>query len=144
MNQLSPAAAQQQIVATVRRLAQPAVTHPIVVSGDEALCAALQADGLCAVTVAACPVGRGQHTLGIVAGARSRAALAAAIAGMAPYLAEAATMVVLIADSCGGLGPQAGSLLAPFGFRIEAGVRCQRGLLLSAHRDAAAAMAVAA
>lgn len=143
MNELSPAQAQRQIVETVIRLTQPGVTCRFIVSGDAALCGALQADGLRATGLETHPIGRGQYAVGIVAGARSRAALAAAIARVVPYLAGAATMMVLVEDGC-GLGPQAGTLLAPFGFRIEAGVHCKRGLLLSAHRGAAEAMAVAA
>lgn len=145
MNELSPTAAQRQIVETVVRLAQPGFTGRFVVCGDDALCAALQAEGLWASSFESCATESGPCLVGIVAGARSRTELAAAIAHIAPHLVgAAATLMVLIESGCRGLGPQAGPLLAPLGFRIDAGVHCQRGLLLSAHRSAEAAMAAAA
>lgn len=143
MNELSPLAAERQIIETLVRLTAPPARRHVVVCGDDGLCAALVAGGVHASLVTD-DGGRGGHAVGIVGGARSRDALAGSIARIMPCLAEAATVAVVIAGDCGGLGPQAGALLAPFGFRIDAGVRCARALVLSAHRGAAAAMAIAA
>lgn len=58
-----------------------------------------------------------------------------ALAQVAPSLGTTATIAVLIKASEGGIALNIRKKLEQLGFRIEAGVRCHQGLLLSARRQ---------
>jgi hypothetical protein len=57
------------------------------------------------------------------------------LAQVAPSLATTATIAILIKASDGGFALNVRRKLEGLGFRIEAGVRCRQGLVLSAHRQ---------
>ena len=57
-----------------------------------------------------------------------------ALSQIAPSLATTATIAVLIAPSEAGFALKVRKKLEQFGFRIEAGVRCRQGFVLSAYR----------
>ncbi len=144
---LSPTQARQQIIDTVIDLTQLSVAHRAIVVGGNApeLCVALQRRGfLRVVTPATCPVARGQHPIGIVAGRHSLRALETLIADISHYLDTTSAVAVLIDTTERGCGQKVRSRLEQLGFRIDAGVRCQQGLVLSARRQDTAHMVVAA
>jgi hypothetical protein len=144
--QLSPALAQQQLVETLIAVTRLSSLHRAIVGGDGLeLCTALHDRGfLRATTTATCPVARGQHSVGIIARHHSRQALEAAIADISHYLSTTAAIAVLIDCSETGCSLRVRSMLEQLGFRIEAGVRCQQGFVLSARRQNASHMARAA
>ncbi len=147
MLQLTPAQARQQIIDTVIDLTQLSVAHRAIAIGGSApeLCVALQRRGFFrVVTSATCPVARGQHSIGIIAGHHSLQALEALIADISHYLDTTAAIAVLIDTTEHGCGLKVRARLEQLGFRIDAGVRCQRGFVLSARRQDAVHMVVAA
>ncbi|WP_315834752.1 hypothetical protein [Bradyrhizobium prioriisuperbiae] len=147
MLQLTPAQAQQQLIDTVIGLTQLSISHRAITIGSGApeLCVALQRRGFFrVVTSGTCPVARAQHAIGIIAGHHSHQALETLIEDISHYLDTAATIAVLIDTTENGCGLKVRSRLEQFGFRIDAGVRGQHGLLLSARRQDAALVAVAA
>jgi hypothetical protein len=77
---------------------------------------------------------RRQHAIGLLAGHDS-ASVEKALTEISPFLCTNATLAVLI-DSCehgSSLGVR--TKLQQMGFQIEAGVRCHKGLVLSAFRQ---------
>jgi hypothetical protein len=76
----------------------------------------------------------GQHTIGLITGQNSLQAIEAALAQVAPFLSASADIAVLIDSRESGVCLKIRTRLEQMGFRIEAGVRCQQGLVLSAHR----------
>ena len=144
---LSPNLARQQLLDTVIELTHLSrAQRAIVVGGDSlALCVDLQYRGfLRVVTPGTCPVARGQHTIGIIAGPHSMQELVPAIASLVRYLDTTAVVAVLIDSLECGVSLKVRALLEQLGFRIEAGVRCQQGFVLSARRQNAESMAKAA
>jgi hypothetical protein len=86
-------------------------------------------------TPATCNIPRKQHSVGLVAGPDSPATIEATLTQISPFLAACAAVAILIDSSESGLGLQIRTKLAQMGFQIEAGVRCQQGLVLSAYRQ---------
>ena len=86
---------------------------------------------------------RRQHAIGLLAD-RNSAALESALAEMSSFLCTSATIALLIDadDNSSSLGIRA--KLVQMGFRIEAGVRCHQGLVLSACRQGFGQMVKAA
>lgn len=73
--------------------------------------------------------------VGLITVRDSLAEFETALAQVAPSLGTTATIAVLIKASEGGLALNIRRKLEQLGFRIEAGVRCQQGLVLSARRQ---------
>ena len=67
-----------------------------------------------------------------------------ALAQVTPSLGATAAIAVLIKSSEGGIALKISKKLEQLGFRIEAGVRCHQGLVLSARRQSFAQMERAA
>jgi hypothetical protein len=86
-------------------------------------------------TTATCRIPRGQHAVGLITGENSQAAVEAALAEISPFLCTSAAIAVLIETRESGVCLKIRSRLEQMGFRIEAGVRCQQGLVLSAYRQ---------
>ena len=85
-------------------------------------------------TTATCRVPRGQHVVGLITGQNSLGDIEAALAQISPFLSTNAAIAVLIYSRESGFCLKIRSRLEQMGFRIEAGVRCQQGLVLSAYR----------
>ncbi len=83
---------------------------------------------------AACRFPRKQHTIGLIAGRESAEAIESALNGISPFLCANATLAVLIDSKAGNSTFRIRNKLQQMGFQIEAGVRCQQGLVLSAYR----------
>jgi hypothetical protein len=83
---------------------------------------------------------RRQYAIGLIAAQDSLAALGQA----SHFLGPNAAVAVLVNSHDGELCMKVRRRLREIGFRIEAGVRCHRGLVLSASRQGYARMEVAA
>jgi hypothetical protein len=128
----------EQVIDTMIGLTR--LSHPqrAIVAGSDSLqlYIALQRRGFFRVsTTATCRTPRGQHPVGLIAGQTSPAAIDVALVQILPFLGASAAIAVLIDSREGGSSLRIRSRLEQIGFRIEAGVRCQQGLVLSAHRQ---------
>ena len=127
----------EQVVDTMIGLTRLTSLHRAIVvgSGSMDLHLALRRRGfLRAATAATCRLPKGQHAVGLIAGHNSLQAIEAALVELAPFLATNATVAVLIESRETGAGLRIREKLEQMGFRIEAGVRCQEGFVLSAIR----------
>ncbi len=78
---------------------------------------------------------RRQHAVGLITGQNSLQAIEAALAQISQFLSASAAIAVLIDSRESGFCLKIRARLEQMGFRIEAGVRCQQGLVLSAYRQ---------
>jgi hypothetical protein len=85
-------------------------------------------------TPATCQISRAQHAVGLIAGQDSPGAIEAALTEMSPFLSTNAAVAILVDSRESGFCLKIRTRLERMGFRIEAGVRCQQGLVLSAYR----------
>ena len=86
-------------------------------------------------TTATCRIPKGQHAVGLITGQKSLAAIEAALAQISLFLGPSAAIAILIDSRESGFCLKIRNKLEQMGFRIEAGVRCQQGLVLSAYRQ---------
>jgi hypothetical protein len=104
-------------------------------SGGTELCLGLRQRGFMrVVTLSTSWLARRQHAIGLLADHRS-AALEAALTGISPFLSASATIALLIDAEGNSSSSGVRAKLLQMGFRIEAGVRCHQGLVLSACRQ---------
>jgi hypothetical protein len=128
----------EQVVDTMVELTRLSNLHRAIVAGSDSLelYLALRRRGYIRVTTTAtCRIPRGQHTVGLITGRNSLRALEAALAQISPFLCTSAAIAVLIDSRESGFCLKIRTRLEQMGFRIEAGVRCQQGLVLSAYRQ---------
>jgi hypothetical protein len=86
-------------------------------------------------TILTCGIPRRQHTIGLIAGRDLPEPIERTLTEISPFLCANATIAVLIAAHGGNCSLRIRTKLQQMGFQIEAGVRCQRGLVLSAYRQ---------
>jgi hypothetical protein len=137
----------EQVVDTMIDLTRLSSLHRAIIAGHDSLelYLALRRRGFVRVaTTATCRIPKRQHAVGLVTGQNSLSAIEAALARIAPFLSPSAAIAVLIDSRESGLCLKIRSLLEQMGFRIEAGVRCQQGLVLSAYRQGFNQMEIAA
>jgi hypothetical protein len=128
----------EQVIDTMIELTRLSYLHRAIVAGRDSLelYLALRRRGFIrAATTATCRIPKAQHAVGLITGQNSRGAIEAALADISPYLCAHAAIAVLIDSRESGLSLKVRSRLEQMGFRIEAGVRCQQGLVLSAYRQ---------
>jgi hypothetical protein len=128
----------EQVVDTMIELTRLSHLHRAIVAGSDSLelYLALRRRGFIrAATTATCRIPKAQHAVGLIAGQNSLGAIEAALAQISPYLCAYAAIAVLIDSRESGLSLKIRSRLEQMGFRIEAGVRCQEGFVLSAYRQ---------
>jgi hypothetical protein len=128
---------QEQVVDTMIELTRLSNLHRAIVAGGDRmqLYMALRRRGFLRVaTTATCRVARGQHTVGLITDRNSPACVEAELTRISPFLCTSAAIAVLIDSREGGSSLKIRAALQAMGFRIEAGVRCQQGLVLSAYR----------
>jgi hypothetical protein len=126
-----------QVLETMIELTRLSHLHRVIVAGgdDMELYLALRRRGFMRVaTAATCRVPKGQHTVGLITGQNTLRAVEAALAQISPFLSTSAALAVLIDSRESGFCLKIRNRLEQMGFRIEAGVRCQQGLVLSAYR----------
>jgi hypothetical protein len=128
----------EQVVDTMIELTRLSNLHRAIVAGSDSLelYLALRRRGFIRVaTTATCRIPRGQHAVGLITGQNSLQAIEAARAQILPFLCTSAAIAVLIDSRESGFCLKIRTRLEQMGFRIEAGVRCQQGLVLSAYRQ---------
>jgi len=127
-----------QVVDTMIGLTRLSNLHRAIVSGGDSLelYLALRRRGFVRVaTTVTCRIPRSQHAVGLIAGHHSLQAIEAALSDIPPFLSASAAIAVLIDSNESGCCLKIRTRLEQMGFRIEAGVRCQQGLVLSAYRQ---------
>jgi hypothetical protein len=138
MFQLDSGSNQAQVVDTMIGLTRLSSLHRTIVAGSDSLqlYLALRRRGFIRVaTTATCRLPRAQHAVGLVTDQTSPASVEAALSQISPFLGASAAIAVLIYSRQGGDSLKVRARLQEMGFRIEAGVRCQQGLVLSAYRQ---------
>ena len=137
MLQPHSAANREQVADTMIGLTRLSNSHRVIVAGSDSLELSLylRRRGFVHVTTTTSRIPRRQHGVGLVTGQGSLLAIEAALARTSQFLCPSAAIAVLI-DSCeSGFSLKVRDRLEQMGFRIEAGVRCQQGLVLSAYRQ---------
>lgn len=86
-------------------------------------------------TVSTCWTPRRQHAIGLIADRSSPESVKRGLTEISPFLCTNATVAVLIDSHGSSSNIEIRRKLQQMGFQIEAGVRCQQGLVLSAHRQ---------
>jgi hypothetical protein len=138
MDQPHVVPSQEQVIDTMIGLTRLSNLHRVIVAGGGSmeLYLALRRRGFVRVaTTAACRVPRAQHTIGLITGQNAPETIEAALARIAPFLGASATIAILVETRESGVCLKIRSRLQQMGFRIEAGVRCRQGLVLSAYRQ---------
>ncbi len=128
----------EQVAGTMIELTRLSHLHRAIVCGSESLelYLCLRRRGFVHVaTTATCRMPRRQHAVGLITGQNSLQAIDAALAQISPFLSASAAIAVLIDSRESGFCLKVRTRLEQMGFRIEAGVRCQQGLVLSAYRQ---------
>jgi hypothetical protein len=147
MVQLHPLPNREQVIDTMIGLTRLSNLHRTIVAGSDSLelYLALRRRGFIRVaTTATCRIPKGQHTVGLITGQNSLRAIEAALAEISQFLSASAALAILIDSRESGFCLKVRARLEQMGFRIEAGVRCQQGLVLSAYRQGFAQMENAA
>jgi hypothetical protein len=138
MDQPHSAPNREQIVDTMIGLTRLSNLHRAIVAGSDSmeLYLALRRRGFVHVaTTATCRIPKRQHAVGLITGQTSLQAIEAALAQISQFLCSNAVIAVLIDSREGGVCLKVRNKLEQMGFRIEAGVRCPEGLVLSAYRQ---------
>jgi hypothetical protein len=137
----------EQVIDTMIALTRLSNLHRAIVAGDDSneLYLSLRRRGFDRIaTPATCPLPRRQHSIALIAGGISLSAIEAALAQVSPFLSGSAAIAILIRSHEGGFCLKIRKKLEQMGFRIEAGVRCHEGLVLSAYRHGFAQLEQAA
>jgi hypothetical protein len=137
MIQPHSASDREQVLDTMIELTRLSNLYRAIIAGSDSLelYLALRRRGFVRVaTTATCRIARGQHAVGLITGQNSLSAIEAALAQISQFLGASATIAVLIDSRESGFSLKIRSRLEQMGFRIEAGVRCPQGLVLSAYR----------
>lgn len=128
----------EQVVDTMIDLTRLSNQHRAIVAGHDCmeLYLALRRRGFVRVaTTATCRIPKRQHAVGLITGQNSLSAVEAALTQISPFLSPSAAIAVLIDSRESGFCLKIRTRLEQMGFRIEAGVRCQQGFVLSAYRQ---------
>jgi hypothetical protein len=128
----------EQLLDTMIELTRLSSLQRVIVAGSDRieLCLALKRRGFIRVaTPATWRIPHRQHSIGLIAGYDSRGAVEGALAEISPFLCTNAAVAVLIDSRESGSSLKVRTRLQEMGFQIEAGVRCQQGLVLSAYRQ---------
>jgi hypothetical protein len=138
MVQLHSVSNREQVIDIMIELTRLSNLHRAIIAGSDSmeLYLALRRRGFIRVaTTATCRLARAQHAVGLITGQSSLQAIEAALAQLSQFLGTSAAIAVLIDSHESGLSLKVRTRLEQMGFRIEAGVRCQQGLVLSAYRQ---------
>ena len=137
----------EQVVETMIGLTRLSHLHRAIVAGSDSpeIYLALRRRGFIRIaTTATCRIPKGQHAVGLITGQNSLRAIDAALAEISQFLSASAAIAVLIDSRESSFCLRIRTKLEQMGFRIEAGVRCEQGLVLSAYRQGFAQMENAA
>jgi len=141
MLQLHSASDQAQVLDTMIGLTRLSYLQRAVIagSGGMKLYLGLRRRGFMRVaTISTMWMPRRQHAVGLLAD-RNSAEIEKALGEISPFLSVNATVAILVdSDNSSSLGSSSLGVrtkLQQMGFRIEAGVRCHQGLVISACRQ---------
>jgi hypothetical protein len=137
----------EQVVDAMIVLTRLSTLHRAIIAGSDSLelYLSLRRRGFVRVaTTTTCRIPKGQHAVGLITGQNSLRAIEAALAEISQFLSASAAIAVLIDSRESSFCLRIRAKLEQMGFRIEAGVRCQQGLVLSAYRQGFAQMENAA
>jgi hypothetical protein len=126
----------EPIIGTMIGLACAAPNHRIVVAGSDAfgVYLSLHRRGFSRIaTITTCRIRCGQHDVALIVRQHSLQALETLLTGVLPFLKARAIVTMRIGCAERG-GRELQSLLVQMGFRVEAGVRCDSGFIVSARR----------
>ncbi len=138
MTQPCSVADKEQVLDTMIALTRLSSLHRAIVAGSESLelYSSLRRRGFARVaTPVTCRLPRRQNSIALIKGESSLVSIEAALAQVSQSLTATATIAILISSREGEPCLKIRRKLEQMGFRIEAGVRCQQGLVLSAHRQ---------
>jgi hypothetical protein len=138
MVQSFSASGRQQVLDTMVGLTRLSNLQRAIIGGDDGMELYLELwhRGFTRVaTVLTCGIPRRQHTIGLIAGRDSPEPIERALGDISPFLSSNATIAVLIDSHGSNCSLRVRTKLQQMGFQIEAGVRCQQGLVLSACRQ---------
>jgi hypothetical protein len=128
----------ERVVDTMIDLTRLSNLHRAIVAGSDGLelYLALRRRGFIRIaTTATCRIPRRQHSVGLITGQNSLQTVEAALARISQFLSASAAIAILIDSRESGFCLKIRTRLEQMGFRIEAGVRCPQGLVLSAYRQ---------
>src|ERR1700689_3559415 len=134
---LQPAANREQIADTMIGLTRLSNSHRVIIAGSDSLelSLCLRRRGFIHVTpTTTSRIPRRQHAVGLITGQGSLLAIETALTQISQFLSASAAVAVLIHSHESGFSLKVRTRLEQLGFRIEAGVRCQQGFVLSAYR----------
>jgi hypothetical protein len=137
MDKTHSISSREEVVDTMIGLTRLSYLHRAIVAGSDSLeiCLALRRRGFVRVaTTTTCRIPKAQHTVGLITSQNSLSGIEAALAQISQYLSDSAAIAVLIDSRESGFCLKVRAKLEQMGFRIEAGVRCRQGLVLSAYR----------
>ena len=138
MDQSHSGSNREQVVDTMIELTRLSNLQRAILAGSDRMemYLALRRRGFIRVaTPETCRLAKGQHAVGLITGQNSLPAIEAALAEVSQFLCASAAIAVLVDSRESGLCLKIRTMLEQMGFRIEAGVRCQQGLVLSAYRQ---------
>ncbi len=119
--------------------------HTLIQSDNLEVYLALRRRGFNRVaTTSTCRIPRRQHAVGLITRQNSLRGNEASLAEISPFLCTSAAIAVLIDSRESATCLKIRAKLEQMGFRIQAGVRCQQGLVLSAYRQSFSQMENAA
>ena len=127
----------EQVIDTMVELTRLSNLHRVIIAGSDSmdLYLTLRRRGFVrAATTTTCRIPKGRHAVGLITGQNTFQAIEAALAQLSQFLSASAAIAVLIDSRESGICLKIRTRLEQMGFRIEAGVRCQQGLVLSAYR----------
>jgi hypothetical protein len=128
----------EQVVDTMIDLTRLSNLQRTIIAGSDSmqLYVALKRRGFIRVaTPMTCRIPRAQHAIGLIAGHNESGSIESALVEISPFLSDHATIAILIDSQDSDSGLRIRTKLQQMGFQIEAGVRCRRGLVLSAYRQ---------
>jgi len=137
MAEFVPLGSDERILDTMIQLARATKAHRVIVAGSSAFdiyIGLLQRGFSRTVTTVTCRIPCGQHDVALVSGDHSVTALERLLARVVPFLNSRATLAVWVSAQEHGSGRKLQLLLERLGFRIEAGAKCENGVVLSAQR----------
>jgi hypothetical protein len=137
----------EQIIDTMIELTRLSKLHRVIVAGSNAFDTYLGLHdlGFCRVaTMGTCRIPCGQHDVAVVVGQHSTQALEALLFRIVPFLTTKATTAVWVGSNEPQRGKKLRVVLERLGFRVEAGARCENGIVISARRSEWTHIAMAA
>jgi hypothetical protein len=138
MIQSHSVSSREQVTDTMIALTRLSNLHRVIIAGSDSmeLYLALRRRGYVrAATTTTWRIPKAKHAVGLITGESSLLAIDKALAQISPFLGPSAAIAVLIDSREGRLCLKIRAKLEQMGFRIEAGVRCEQGLVLSAYRQ---------